>query len=108
MRVTRSLLKGLHLRPDRRDDRGPCPPLIRRDPDVSQETWRINYGDVVVGTISQCVGNPGAAPRWQLRCGFYPGSRPGRVHRRDDGDVRQGARGLRARMSRVPIEAYRS
>jgi hypothetical protein len=49
----------------------------RRDPDVAQETWRIYYGDVLAGTISQCVGNPGASPKWQWRCGFYPGSRPG-------------------------------
>ena len=27
--------------------------------------------------ISQCVGNPGAAAKWQWCCGFYPGSRPG-------------------------------
>jgi hypothetical protein len=32
---------------------------------------------VVVGSITRCVGNPDAAPRWQWRCGFYPGSRPG-------------------------------
>jgi hypothetical protein len=25
----------------------------------------------------ECVGNPGTAPKWQWRCGFYPGSRPG-------------------------------
>ena len=49
----------------------------RRDPDISQETWRVYYGDVHAGTIAQCVGNPGAAPKWQWRCGFYPGSRPG-------------------------------
>jgi hypothetical protein len=30
-----------------------------------------------VGTIMQCIGNPGAAPKWQWRCGFYLGSRPG-------------------------------
>jgi hypothetical protein len=54
------------------------PALIRRrDPLVDQETWRIYYGDVLAGTIAQCVGNPGAAPMWQWRCGFYPGSRPG-------------------------------
>jgi hypothetical protein len=23
------------------------------------------------------VGNPNAAPQWQWRCGFYPGSNPG-------------------------------
>jgi hypothetical protein len=53
------------------------PPTPRRDPDVAQETWRIYYGDVYAGTIAQCVGNPGAAPMWQWRCGFYPGPRPG-------------------------------
>jgi hypothetical protein len=49
----------------------------RRDPDVAQETWRIHYGDVVVGTLARCVGNPGATSGWEWRCGFYPGSRPG-------------------------------
>jgi hypothetical protein len=34
-------------------------------------------GDVHAKTIAQCVSNPGAAPKWQWRCGFYPGSRPG-------------------------------
>jgi hypothetical protein len=49
----------------------------RRDPAVAQETWRIYYGDVHTRTIAQCVGNLGAAPKWEWRCGFYPGSRPG-------------------------------
>lgn len=49
----------------------------RRDRNLPQECWRIYYGDVHVGTIAQCVGNPGAAPKWQWQCGFYPGSRPG-------------------------------
>ena len=49
----------------------------RRDPDARQETWRIHYGDVHVGTIAECVGSLGAATKWQWRCGFYPGSRPG-------------------------------
>jgi hypothetical protein len=54
------------------------PTLTRsRDPDVAQETWRIYYGDVHAGTITQSVGNPGAAPKWEWRCGFYPGSEPG-------------------------------
>jgi hypothetical protein len=48
----------------------------RRDLQLPQESWRIYYGDVHAGTISQCVGNPCAAPKWR-RCGFYPGSRPG-------------------------------
>src|SRR5262249_50195124 len=49
----------------------------RPDPNVAQEPGRIHYGDVNVGRIAKCVGNPGAAPKWQWRCGFYPGSRPG-------------------------------
>ena len=49
----------------------------RRDPNVPQECWRVYYDDAVVGTIARCVGNPGEAPKWQWRCGFYPGSRPG-------------------------------
>ena len=49
----------------------------RRDRNLPQECWRIYYANVHVGTIAQCVGNPGAAPKWQWRCGFYPGSRPG-------------------------------
>ena len=32
---------------------------------------------MLAGIIAQCIGNPGAGPRWQWRCGFYPGSRPG-------------------------------
>jgi hypothetical protein len=27
-------------------------------------------GDVVVGMLAQCVGNPGAARKWEWRCGF--------------------------------------
>jgi hypothetical protein len=47
----------------------------RRDPNALQETWLVYLTDVHVGTIS--VGNPNAAPQWQWRCGFYPGSEPG-------------------------------
>jgi hypothetical protein len=46
-------------------------------PDAHQETWRAYYGDLHVGTIMGPVGNPNAAPQWQWRCGFYPGSGPG-------------------------------
>ena len=49
----------------------------RRDRNIPQECWRVFYGDVRVGTIAECVGNPSAAPKWQWNCGFYPGSRPG-------------------------------
>jgi hypothetical protein len=44
---------------------------------LSQECWRVYYGDAHAGTIAQRVGNPGGAPKWQWHCGFYPGSRPG-------------------------------
>jgi hypothetical protein len=44
----------------------------RRDPD--RDSWLIHYGDVRVGAISRCAGNPGAVERWQWSCGFYPGS----------------------------------
>jgi hypothetical protein len=54
----------------------------RRDRNLPQECWRIYYDDVHAGSIAQCVGNPGAAPRWQWRCGFYPGSRPGKCTNR--------------------------
>jgi hypothetical protein len=54
-------------------------PLLsrRRDRRLPQECWRVYYGDVDVGAMSECVGNPGAAPKWQWRVGFYPGSKPG-------------------------------
>jgi len=54
------------------------PTLTRhRDPHIPQECWRVYLGDIDVGRTSQCVGNPGAEAKWQWRCGFYPGSRPG-------------------------------
>ena len=46
----------------------------RRDPNTAQETWGVYYGDVQVGTIAECPGNPNGKPRWQWSCGFYPGS----------------------------------
>ena len=57
--------------------RSEMPTLTRhRDPHIPQECWRVYLGDIDVGMTSQCVGNPGAEPKWQWRCGFYPGSRP--------------------------------
>jgi len=50
---------------------------LRHVPDAHKETWRAYYSDVHAGTLMRCVGNPGAAPRWQWNCGFYPGSDPG-------------------------------
>jgi hypothetical protein len=53
------------------------PKLTRRRYPERQDCWNIYFGDVHVGTIAKCVGNPGAAERWQWMCGFYPGSKPG-------------------------------
>jgi hypothetical protein len=80
---------------------GAMPALTRRrDHNLPQQCWRIYYGDVHAGTISQCVGNPGATPKWQWRCGFHPGSRPaGRVQRRDSGGIRYGMRCIRSRLA---------
>jgi hypothetical protein len=51
-----------------RPDYEPCPPSpAAAIPDISQETWRVYYGDVHAGTIAQCVGNPGAPLKWQWR-----------------------------------------
>ena len=50
------------------------PDLTRRRYPGRSDCWHVYYGDVHVGTISQCVG---AAEAWQWRCGFYPGSHPG-------------------------------
>jgi hypothetical protein len=47
----------------------------RRDRTSRQETWRIYYGDVRVGTISQHVGAQGVND-WGWSCGFYPGMEP--------------------------------
>jgi hypothetical protein len=48
----------------------------RRDPDASQQSWRIYYGDVHAGTIGMRTGNPVNTDRRSLRCGFHPGSNP--------------------------------
>jgi hypothetical protein len=49
----------------------------RRNPDAPQETWRVYYGDVHVGTIALRSGNPTDTDPWGWSCGFYPGSHPG-------------------------------
>jgi hypothetical protein len=56
---------------------GTMPALTRRRYPERQDCWHVYFGDVHVGTIARSVGNPNAAPQWQWRCGFYPGSRPG-------------------------------
>jgi hypothetical protein len=49
----------------------------RRNPDAREESWRIFYGDVPVGTIGRRSGNPVGTDAWSWACGFYPGSNPG-------------------------------
>jgi hypothetical protein len=49
----------------------------RRDPNSSEEAWRIFYGDVRVGRIGKRSGNPVGTDAWSWQCGFYPGSNPG-------------------------------
>jgi hypothetical protein len=49
----------------------------RRDRNLPQECWRIYYGDVHAGTISECVGNPGAAPEVAMALRFLPGQSAG-------------------------------
>jgi hypothetical protein len=49
----------------------------RRSSEHREEWWKIYYGDVHVGTISERTGNPHDTEPWEWRCGFYPGSRPG-------------------------------
>ena len=58
---------------------GDAPPALtrRRDPEAHQETWRVYYGDVRVGTISMRSGIPVDEDPWGWSCGFYPGSEPG-------------------------------
>jgi hypothetical protein len=48
----------------------------RRNPDASQETWQVYYGDVRVGAIAIRSGNPADTDPWGWRCWFYPGSHP--------------------------------
>jgi hypothetical protein len=55
------------------------PALTRRRSEKREHytTWNIYYGDVHVGTIGERAGAPVHVDRWQWRCGFCPGLRPG-------------------------------
>jgi hypothetical protein len=57
------------------------PMLARRRYPERHDCWHVYYGDVHVGTIARCTGNPGAVERWEWSCGFYPGSKPGEDRR---------------------------
>jgi hypothetical protein len=86
----------------------------RRDPNTTQETWGVYYGDVQVGTIAQRAGNPTGGPRWQWSCGFYPGSHP-TEHARGTAETFDQARGafeiawrfFHAKRTEADFDAYR-
>jgi hypothetical protein len=48
----------------------------RRDPH-RPGCWRIYYGDVLVGAISERTGGRRDEANWDWNCGFYPGTEPG-------------------------------
>jgi hypothetical protein len=79
----------------------------RRDPNFPQECWRVDYGDVVVGSIARCIVNPGATPRWQWRCGFYPGSRPGECTSGTAADFEEARADFETAWRVFPREAHR-
>jgi hypothetical protein len=79
----------------------------RRDPEMREETWRIYYGDLHVGTIGKGSGNPpGDQCSWHR--GFYPGSDPGDANQRHRDQFRSGSGGVRGRVVGVHLEAHRS
>src|SRR4030081_29565 len=49
----------------------------RRCDEARDDCWLIYHGDVQVGAIKLCTGNPWNTPSWEWRCGFYTGSNPG-------------------------------
>ena len=50
------------------------PALIRRRSDhPHQVTWRVDFGDVHVGTIDERAGVPVDVDQWRWSFGFYPG-----------------------------------
>jgi hypothetical protein len=49
----------------------------RRSSDAREESCKIFYGDVRVGTIAKRTGIPRDQAPWGWSCGFYPGSHPG-------------------------------
>jgi hypothetical protein len=44
----------------------------RRDRDASQESWRVFFRDVCVGSISIRTGNPATTDPWAWQCGLPP------------------------------------
>jgi hypothetical protein len=48
----------------------------RRDHNARDESWRVYYGDIRVGSISKLPGVPTDVNQWGWSCGFYPGCEP--------------------------------
>jgi hypothetical protein len=44
----------------------------RRDPGTREESWRVFYVDIHVGTIGMRAGVPNSLDQWGWACGFYP------------------------------------
>jgi hypothetical protein len=60
---------------------GPLPArMLGIDPNIPQECWRVHYGDVVVGTIAQCVGNPRRCAKVAMEMRLLSGIAPRRLH----------------------------
>jgi hypothetical protein len=49
----------------------------RRDTQSREESWKVYYRDIHVGTIGKRSGIPNDVDPWGWICGFYPGSEPG-------------------------------
>jgi hypothetical protein len=106
MRVTRSLLKGLHLRPDQRDD-GPCPP----SPAAAIPTSRRSAGASITATCMSARSRAVSAtpgPR-QVGVALRVLSRQsaGGMHEWYRCRLRSGPRRLRDRVAGLPLEAHR-
>jgi hypothetical protein len=97
---------GFMARPDRRNHGGMSQLTRRRDPDVAPRDLAHLLRDLLAGTIAQCVGNPGAAPMWQWRCGFYPGSMPGECTGGTAASFDQARADFEAAWWHVPREAH--
>jgi hypothetical protein len=64
----------------------------RRYPDVPEECWHVNFGDVHVGVIAIRTGSPHDEDPWGWNCGFYPGSPSRGMHERHGRQLRKGPR----------------
>jgi hypothetical protein len=77
----------------------------RRDSNAPQETWRVYYGDVIVGTIGIRSGVPAHVDQWRWSCGSGFPSRRARAGYR--AGLLQGARRIRVRLAPAGAESDR-